>query len=143
MLFRSSLTSGHGYTHTHTRHTHSLILPCRPPTVSHPVYFGHFVPPSAAFVSAHELGGGALLCGAAEPDTGRGEVRGEVRGSPHTHMMERTERDRGSLSFYLLWRPVRKGKVRWGRLATVTRFSILLINSFHKEHCDQIGNSRG
>lgn len=38
-------------------------------TGTHPVYFGHFVPPSAAFVSAHELWRRTLFSGAAEPET--------------------------------------------------------------------------
>lgn len=57
-----SLSLSCGDTYTLHTHTHSLLLPCHPPAVSHPVYFGHFVPPSAAFVSAHQLRGGALLC---------------------------------------------------------------------------------
>lgn len=36
---------------------------------AHPIYFGHFVPPSAALVSAHQLRRGTLFCGATEPET--------------------------------------------------------------------------
>lgn len=35
---------------------------------THPVYFGHFVSPSAALVSAHQLRRGALFSGAAESE---------------------------------------------------------------------------
>ena len=39
---------------------------------AHPVYFGHFVPPSASLVSAHQLRGRALLRGAAQSAGGGG-----------------------------------------------------------------------
>ena len=41
----------------------------KPVRGTHPVYFGHFVPPSAAFMSAHQLRGRALFRGAAESET--------------------------------------------------------------------------
>lgn len=38
---------------------------------AHPVYFSHFVPPSAALVSAHQLWRRTLFCGTTEPETQR------------------------------------------------------------------------
>lgn len=40
---------------------------------AHPVDFGHFVSPSAALVSAHQLRRGALFSGAAESETVTGD----------------------------------------------------------------------
>lgn len=52
---------------------------------AHPVYFGHFVSPSAALVSAHQLRRGALFSGAAESET-EGDSGHMIRqGAAETH----------------------------------------------------------
>lgn len=55
---------------------------------AHPVYFGHFVSPSAALVSAHQLRRGALFSGAAESAT-EGDSGHMIRqGAPATRKEE-------------------------------------------------------
>lgn len=45
---------------------------------AYPVYFGHFVPPSAPLVSAHQLWRRTLFCGATEPETQKSRGRGKA-----------------------------------------------------------------
>lgn len=51
---------------------------------AHPVYFGHFVSPSAALVSAHQLRRGALFSGAAESATEGDSGHMNRQGAPET-----------------------------------------------------------